>query len=75
MSDHADRMTDPKRSTTMQSLHEALARDRMREEERRSREATLARELTAQRRWARVASYARRAERRHARRAGYALAR
>ena len=75
MSGLTDRQTDPKRSTTMQSLHEALARDRMREEERRSREATLARELMAQKRWSRVARYARSAERRHARRAGWALAR
>lgn len=75
MSHPAHRQTDPKRSTTMQSLHEALARDRMREKQRRSREAMLARELTAQRRWSRVARYARSAERRHGRRAGWALAR
>jgi len=34
----------------MYSMHEALARDRMREQENRSREARLARELAAARR-------------------------
>ncbi len=53
-------------SITMYALHEALARERMREDQRRSREANLARELSAQRRWNRVSRYARAAERRHA---------
>jgi len=53
----------------MYSMHEALARDRMREQENRSREARLARELAAARRWHRVAVHARAAQARHARRA------
>lgn len=63
------------RSIEMHSLHEALARERMRDAERRSREATLARDLSAQRRWHRLSRYARAAERRHARRADWTLAR
>ena len=59
----------------MYSLHEALAREHQCEQLRRSREATVARELSAQRRWHRVSRYARAAERRHARRAEWALAR
>jgi hypothetical protein len=55
-------------STKMYSMHEALARDRMREHERRSREARLARELAAERRWHRVSLHARAAQARHARR-------
>lgn len=50
----------------MNTMHEALARERMRERERRSHEASLARELAAQRRWHRVSLYARAAEMRHA---------
>jgi hypothetical protein len=56
-------------SIKMHSMHEALARDRMREHERRSRQARLARELAAERRWHRVSLHARAAEARHARRA------
>jgi hypothetical protein len=56
-------------STRMYSMHEALARDRMREQEQRSREQRLVRELAAQRRWHRVSRHARAAELRHARRA------
>ena len=56
-------------STKMHSMYEALARDRMREQELRSRESRLGRELAAQRRWHRVAVRARAAELRHARRA------
>jgi hypothetical protein len=56
------------RSITMYSMHEALARDRMREQEQRSREARLARELAAERRWHRVSLHARAAQKRHARR-------
>jgi hypothetical protein len=52
----------------MYSLHEALARDRMREQEQRSREARLARALAAQRRWHRVSVHARAAQARSARR-------
>jgi hypothetical protein len=54
------------RSTKMYSMHEALARDRMREQEQRSRQARLARSLAAQRRWHRVSLRARAAEQRHA---------
>jgi hypothetical protein len=57
------------RSIKMYSMNEALARDRMREQEQRSREARLARSLAAQRRWHRVSLRARAAERRHAFRA------
>ena len=57
------------RSTKMYSMHEALARDRMREQELRSREARLARELAAERRWHRVSVRARQAQARHAHRA------
>jgi hypothetical protein len=56
-------------SIKMYSMHEALARDRMREQEQRSREARLARELAAERRWHRVSIHARQAQARHARRA------
>jgi hypothetical protein len=57
------------RSIKMHSMHEALARDRMREHEHRSRQGRLARELAAERRWHRVSVHARAAEARHARRA------
>jgi hypothetical protein len=63
------------RSTKMYSMHEALARDRMREHEQRSRQSRLARELAAERRWHRVSLHARAAEARHARRASRALVR
>jgi hypothetical protein len=56
-------------STKMYSMHEALARDRMREQEQRSREHRLVRNLAAQRRWHRVSLHAQAAEQRHARRA------
>lgn len=56
------------RSDTMYSMHEALARDRMREKEQRSRHARVARELAAERRWHRVSVHARAAQARHARR-------
>lgn len=56
-------------SLKMYSMHEALARDRMREHEQRSRQARLARALAAERRWHRVSMHARAAEARHARRA------
>jgi hypothetical protein len=56
------------RSIRMYSMYEALARDRMRVEEQRSRHARLASELAAQRRWHRVSLRARRAVARHARR-------
>jgi hypothetical protein len=61
--------------TKMYSMHEALARDRMREHERRSRQARVARELAAERRWHRVSAHARAAEARHARRLSRAPAR
>jgi hypothetical protein len=53
----------------MHSMHEALARDRMREHELRSRRGRLARDLSAQRRWHRVSLHARAAEARYAARA------
>ncbi len=55
-------------STKMYSMHEALARDRMREHEQRSRQGRLARELAAERRWHRLSLHARAAQARHARR-------
>jgi hypothetical protein len=58
----------------MYSMHEALARDRMREHARRWREAYVARELAAERRWHRVSMHARAAGARHARRARSAVA-
>ena len=42
----------------MYTMHEALARDRMRELARRSDAAELARGLAAERRWHRVSRYA-----------------
>lgn len=59
-------------SIKMYSMHEALARDRMREHEQRSRRARVARELAAERRWHRVSLRARAAESRHANRASRA---
>lgn len=59
----------------MNTMHEALARDRMREREQRSRAGTLSREVAAQRRWHRVSLYARAAEKRHAVRVGQLAAR
>ncbi|HEX3334847.1 MAG TPA: hypothetical protein VHS54_00200 [Jatrophihabitans sp.] len=56
------------RSIKMYALQEALARDRMREKEQRSREARLARALAAENRWHRVSLHARAAQARHARR-------
>ncbi|MEO9140379.1 MAG: hypothetical protein ABI345_15100 [Jatrophihabitans sp.] len=49
----------------MNTMHEALARNRARELHQRSCEARLAREVAAQRRWHRVSRYARAAEKRH----------
>ena len=54
-------------SLLMYSMHEALARDRMREAEHRSAEARLIRTLSAHRRWHRAALRARAAEQRLAR--------
>lgn len=45
-------------------LHEVLARDRMRDDQRRARQARLARRLAAARRWQRLARYADRRARR-----------
>jgi hypothetical protein len=53
----------------MYSMHEALARDRMREQEKQSQRARLVRDLAAQRRWHRVSLHAQAAQVRHARRA------
>jgi hypothetical protein len=55
-------------SIKMYSMHEALARDRMREREWRSRQGRLARELAAERRWHRLSLHARAAQARHAHR-------
>jgi hypothetical protein len=49
-------------------LHEVLARDRMREDQRRASQALLARRLAAVRRWHRLARYADRRARRVAER-------
>ncbi len=65
---HTMTSTDDFRSPKMYTMYEALARDRMRDEERRSRETRLAKELAAQRRWHRASVRARAAEARHARR-------
>jgi hypothetical protein len=56
------------RSIAMYTMHEALARDRMRDQQQRSHDAQLARELSAQRRWHRVSLRARAAHARHTRR-------
>jgi hypothetical protein len=56
------------RSIEMYTMHEALARDRMRDEQRRSQKAQLAREVAAERRWHRVSLRANAAQARHARR-------
>ncbi|MGH3695481.1 MAG: hypothetical protein ACRDRX_16090 [Pseudonocardiaceae bacterium] len=49
-------------------MHEALARDRMRDDQRRARNERLARRLAAARRWQRLARYADRRARRAAER-------
>lgn len=49
-------------------LQEMLARDRMREDQRRANQARLARRLAAVRRWRRLARYADRRARRFAER-------
>ncbi|HZA18502.1 MAG TPA: hypothetical protein VE645_16700 [Pseudonocardiaceae bacterium] len=49
-------------------LHEMLARDRMREDQRRASQARLARRLAAVHRWNRLACYADRRSRRVAER-------
>ena len=49
-------------------LHEVLARDRMRDDQRRARQALLARRLATTRRWQRLARYADRRARRAAER-------
>ena len=56
------------RRTDMYTMHEALARERTREGQRRSHDAQLARELVAQRRWHRVSLRAHAAQERHTRR-------
>jgi hypothetical protein len=43
---------------TAMLLHEVLARDRMRDDQRRARQAWLARRLATARRWQRLARYA-----------------
>jgi hypothetical protein len=56
-------------STKMYSMYEALARERMREQEQRSRQARLVRQLAAERRWHRVSLRAQAAAERHGQRA------
>ena len=56
------------RRIEMHTMHESLARERMRSAQRHARQERLARELAATRRWHRVALRARAAENRHARR-------
>lgn len=58
------------RSIEMNCMNQALARDRMRQAEHRARHASLAREVAATRRWRRVGTFARAAEKRHAARVG-----
>ena len=60
---------DVKGSLPMYSVHEALARDRMREAEQRSAAVRLGRTLSAHRRWRRAALRAKAAEERLAREA------
>jgi hypothetical protein len=54
----------------MYTMHEALARDRMRERARRAQSEQLARGLAAERRWHRVSRYASAAHARRAARVG-----
>ena len=49
-------------------LHEVIARDRMRDDQRRARQAQLVKQLAAARRWQRLARYADRRTRRAAER-------
>ena len=58
----------------MYAMHEALARERMREREVQARTASLSAELAAARRWHYLAERARVAASRHARRAARAAA-
>ena len=53
------------RGLEMYTMHEALAREHMREQLRASRHASLVRELAAVRRWQRVQAKARAAHKRH----------
>ena len=55
--------------TTMYTMYEVLARDRMRQNDRDAHQLRVARELAAARRWHRVAVRARATARRHAQRA------
>jgi hypothetical protein len=71
---HSTSHSTSHRSTQMYSMHEALARDRMRESEQRSHEARLVRSLAAQRRWHRVSLRARSVADRHALRVSEAVA-
>lgn len=57
---------DDLRSITMNSLHEALARERLRELQLDARRARVAREMAAARRWRRRELRARAAHQRHA---------
>ncbi len=54
---HRDTMILNQENLTM-LLHEVLSRTRMREDQRRAREARLARRLASARRWRRIAGYA-----------------
>ncbi len=59
----------PRRSTEMQILYEALAREHMRERERQARQNSLSRELASANRWRYLERCAHAAYRRHAQRA------
>lgn len=62
------------RSIEMYTMHEALARERMRDRERQARRARLSAELAAAHRWAAMARRASAVAERHARRAELAAA-
>lgn len=56
-------------SIEMYTMHEALARERMRVDERQAQQHRVAKELAAARRWYRVEQRVRAVQRRHAQRA------
>jgi hypothetical protein len=58
-----------RRSTTMYAMHEALAREHMREREQRARRYALSSELASAHRWSYLERRAHAAYRRHAQRA------
>ena len=70
--EHSDLHYSAQGSTDMYALHEALAREHMRERESQARRHRMVRELSAARRWRYVERRADRAYRRHALRADLA---